>query len=67
MSYGFDFSWMWRRGADMVANILRGAKPADIPVEQPTTYELAINTRTAKVLGIKVPDSLMLRADRVIE
>jgi ABC-type uncharacterized transport system substrate-binding protein len=67
MSYGFDFSWMWRRGADLVAKVLRGAKPGDLPMEQPTTYELAINTQTAKTLGIKVPDALMLRADRVIE
>jgi putative ABC transport system substrate-binding protein len=67
MSYGFNFPWMYRRGADMVANILRGAKVGDIPMEQPTTFELAINLRTAKSLGITIPQSLMLRADKVIE
>ena len=54
MSYGFDFSWMWRRGAEMVAKVLRGAKPGDIPMEQPTNYELAINTQTARTVGIRV-------------
>ena len=67
MSYGFNFPWMWRRGADMVASILRGAKAGDIPMEQPTTYELAINLKTAKALGIKVPQSILIRADQVIE
>lgn len=67
MSYGFNFSWMWRRGADMVATILRGTRPGDIPMEQPTTFELVVNMRTAKSLGIKIPQSLMLRADTVIE
>src|SRR5262245_28112820 len=67
MSYGFNFPWMWRRAADMVANILRGARPVDIPMEQPTTFELAINLKTAKSLGITIPQSLMLRADKIIE
>ena len=67
MSYGVNFPWMWRRGAEMVANILRGAKPGDIPMEQPTTYELAFNLKTAKALGITIPQSLLVRADRVIE
>jgi putative tryptophan/tyrosine transport system substrate-binding protein len=67
MSYGFDFPWMWRRAADMVASILRGAKAGDIPMEQPTSYELAINLKTAKALGITIPQSMLLRADRVIE
>ena len=67
MSYGFDFPWMWRRAADMVASLLRGAKAGDIPMEQPTNYELAINLKTAKALGITIPQSLMLRADKVIE
>ena len=67
MSYGFSFPLMWRRGAEMVANILRGAKPSGIPMEQPTTYELVFNLNTAKALGIKIPQSLLIRADRVIE
>lgn len=67
MSYGFNFSGMWRRGAEMVASILRGAKVSDIPMEQPTTYELTVNLRIAKALGIKMPNSIMVRADRVIE
>lgn len=67
MSYGFNFPSMWRRGAEMVAKILRGTKPADIPMEQPTTYELAINLKTAKALGVKIPNSVLVRADRVIE
>ncbi len=67
MSYGFSFPEMWRRGADMVAKILRGANAADIPMEQPAVYELAINLKTAKALGIAFPQSLLLRADRVLE
>jgi putative ABC transport system substrate-binding protein len=67
MSYGFNFPKMWRRGADMLANVLRGAKPSDIPMEQPTEYELVFNLRTAKALGIKIPQALLVRADRVIE
>lgn len=67
MSYGFNFTWMWSRGAEMVANILRGAKAGDIPMEQPTVYELALNLKTAKALGVKIPQSLLVRADRVIE
>ena len=67
MSYGFNFTGMFRRGAEMVANILRGAKPGDIPMEQPTVYELAFNLKTAKALGITIPQSLLVRADRVIE
>ncbi len=67
MSYGFNFPSMWRRGADMAANILRGAKAGEIPMEQPTIYELAINMKTAKALGVKIPQSILLRTDRVIE
>jgi putative ABC transport system substrate-binding protein len=67
MSYGFDFIWMWRRGAEMVADVLRGAKAGNIPMEQPTVYELVFNLRTARALGIKIPQSLLVRADRVIE
>src|SRR5262249_20915105 len=60
MSYGFSFPWIWRRGAEMVAAILRGAKAGDIPMEQPTTFELVINLQTAKALGITIPQSLIL-------
>src|SRR5262245_29007983 len=67
MSYGFSFPWMWRRGAEMVAAILRGAKAGDIAMEQPTTLELAINLKTAKSLRITILQSLMLRKDRMIE
>src|SRR5262245_26563407 len=67
MSYGFNFPWMWRRGADMVASILRGAKVGDIPMEQPTTYELVINAKTAKALGVTIPATLLARADNAIE
>jgi putative ABC transport system substrate-binding protein len=67
MSYGFDFIGMWRRGAEMMASILRGAKASEIPMEQPTNFELVFNQKTAKALGIKIPQPLLLRADRVIE
>ena len=67
ISYGPDFIHMFRRGADVADRILKGAKPADIPVEQPTKYTLAINQRTAKALGLTVPPGLLLRADEIIE
>jgi putative ABC transport system substrate-binding protein len=67
MSYGFNFPQLWRSAADMVAKIMRGTKAGDIPMEQPTTYELAINAKTAKALGIRIPESIRIRVDRVID
>jgi putative ABC transport system substrate-binding protein len=67
MSYGFNFPAMWRRGAELVATVLRGAKPADTPMEVPSSYELAINLKTASTLGLAVPQAMLVRADRVFE
>jgi putative ABC transport system substrate-binding protein len=67
MSYGVDFIAMHRRIAAFVGKILEGAKPADIPVEQPTKFELVVNLKTAKAIGVEVPTSILLRADEVIE
>jgi putative tryptophan/tyrosine transport system substrate-binding protein len=67
MSYGPNYPDMFRRTADFVDKILRGAKPADIPVEQPTKFDLIINLTTAKALGLTIPESFLLRADEVIE
>jgi putative tryptophan/tyrosine transport system substrate-binding protein len=67
MSYGPNWPQMWSRSADLVDKILRGAKPADIPVEQPTKFDLIINITTAKALGLEIPSTLLARADEVIE
>ena len=67
MSYGVDFPPMYRRAADYVAKIFLGAKPADLPVEQAAKFEMVVNLKTAKALGIELPTSILLRADKVIE
>ena len=67
LSYGTDGPDIFRRAASYVDRILRGAKPSDLPVQQPTKYEMIINLKTAKALGLAVPPSILLRADEVIE
>jgi putative tryptophan/tyrosine transport system substrate-binding protein len=67
LSYGANVRELFRRSAVLIEKILKGAKPGDLPVEQPTKFELVVNLKTAKALGVEVPTSLLLRADEVIE
>jgi putative ABC transport system substrate-binding protein len=67
MSYGVNWPNLFRRTAEYVDKVLRGAKPADIPIEQPTKFDLVINLTTVKALGLTIPESFLLRADELIE
>jgi putative ABC transport system substrate-binding protein len=67
ISYGPNFPDLWRRAAELVDKILRGARPANIPVEQPTKFDLTINMITARALGLTAPTGLLARADQVVE
>jgi putative ABC transport system substrate-binding protein len=67
MSYGPDFPDLFRRSAEIVDKILRGTKPSDIPVEQPTKFDLVVNLRSARALGLSIPQAILVRADELIE
>jgi putative ABC transport system substrate-binding protein len=67
MSFGVDFRVLFRRSATYVDKILRGTKPGELPIEQPTRFELALNQKTARALGVAIPQSVLVRADRIIE
>jgi len=67
MSYGQNLLELFRRGGDYVAKILKGANPADLPVEQPTKFDFVINAKTAEALGVVFPQSTLMQADRVID